>query len=297
MINSEVTSKALGISISERFEVDDLGLCYMKHKPRLLTYVDQKSFVHQILENANVRVVFVNHELVDCLKDNRLQTVVVDDPRWAFYTLLNYVGQQRCEKRPSEIDSGLIRGNGCSISEHNVKIGKNCLLEPNVTILPDVELGDNCIVRAGAILGSPGFEHKRTSKGILSVFHDGHISIGNHVEIGPLNAIIKGVRFRPTIIGDETKLDAHIHFAHGAQIGSRGLIAASAMIAGSVSIGDDVWIGPGAVISNGLEIGNRASVTLGAVVTRNVPEGETVTGHFALPHKQFVVQYRRSLKP
>jgi UDP-3-O-[3-hydroxymyristoyl] glucosamine N-acyltransferase len=48
------------------------------------------------------------------------------------------------------------------------------------------------------------------------------------------------------------------------------LIAASAVISGSVVIGDDVWVGPGAVISNGITIGSRAQIVIGSVVIKSV---------------------------
>ena len=81
-------------------------------------------------------------------------------------------------------------------------------------ILGSAIIGENCIIRAGAIIGASGFEHKRTSKGILSVMHDGRVRIANEVEIGADTNIAKGFYGRDTIIGDQTKIDALVHVAH-----------------------------------------------------------------------------------
>jgi maltose O-acetyltransferase len=50
-----------------------------------------------------------------------------------------------------------------------------------------------------------------------------------------------------------------------------------------VRIGRDVWIGGGAIILPGVTIGDRAVIGAGSVVTRDVGEGQTVTGNPARP--------------
>jgi maltose O-acetyltransferase len=51
-----------------------------------------------------------------------------------------------------------------------------------------------------------------------------------------------------------------------------------------VRIGRDVWIGGGAIILPGVTIGDGAVIGAGSVVTRNVSEGQTVTGNPARVH-------------
>jgi maltose O-acetyltransferase len=46
-----------------------------------------------------------------------------------------------------------------------------------------------------------------------------------------------------------------------------------------VQIGRDVWIGGGAIILPGVTIGDGAVIGAGSVVTRDVGEGQTVTGN------------------
>lgn len=50
-----------------------------------------------------------------------------------------------------------------------------------------------------------------------------------------------------------------------------------------IRIGDDAWIGGGAILLPGVRIGEGAIVAAGAVVTRNVAAGATVTGNPARP--------------
>ena len=51
-----------------------------------------------------------------------------------------------------------------------------------------------------------------------------------------------------------------------------------------VRIGADVWIGGGAIILPGVTVGDGAVIGAGSVVTRDVGNGQTVTGNPARPH-------------
>lgn len=258
--------------------------------PDTLTFLDSVDFLEPAISNPALTGVFCNPELVDGLRQRLdLEAIVVDDPRYWFYVL-----QNECAKRalaslsPTEIDSTSVIDPSAHVAGRGVTVGANCIIEPKVVLLEGTHVGANTIIRAGTVVGAEGFEHKRTTKGMLSVRHDGIVKIGDRVEIGALNAISKGFSYRPTLIGDDTRTDNLVHIAHGVQIGRRCLLPAACLIAGSVTIGDDAWIGPGSVISSQVTLGARAFVTIGAVVTKDVECGARVTGNFAIPHDQFM---------
>lgn len=296
VINNSLLEIALSIKTDQEISCSGLGLVATYDQPNMLTFLDDEKFLQQIYANCNISAIFVTKELNLKLKSAQIKTIVCDDPRYYFYSLMNYLGKMNYCKKATTIHRATQIHRKAFICEYNVEIGPNVIVEPNVAILADVIVGQNCIIRAGAVIGSEGFEYKRTSKGIIPVFHDGSVIMGNNVVIGANNAVAKGFSFRHTIIGDETKLDNQIHIAHGDHIGKRCLIAASAMIAGTVTIGDDVWIGPGASISSGITIGDKARITIGSVVTKDVPAGQTVTGNFAIPHDKFIENLRKLIK-
>jgi len=295
IIDSKMMQDALDVSIPENLIFDDLGLVWMRHTSRLLTFLDRGEFIDEAVSNSHIAAAFVTRDIERAISGSSIYPILVDDPRWYYYTLMNYCAKKRRKSVPTSIHESTIVHPTAHISPTNVKIGKRCVVEPNVTILDDVEMGDDCVIRAGAVLGINGFEMKRTTRGILSVEHDGKVIIGNRVEIGPNNTIIKGFHQRNTIIGDDTKYDALVHFAHGAQIGKRGLIAANAMIAGSATIGDDVWIAPSTAISSYVTIGDHAFITIGSVVVKDVPPFGKVTGNFAIPHSRFIANLKKSV--
>jgi len=287
-IDAELLNKVLGLDIDDDIRCNHIGLVDDRNRPNLLTFIDDVRFLSQLEKNPNVKAVLITKLLTQKLNVSRVTCINCDDPRHAFYTMVNYLGKESYKSKKSVIDPTACIHPRAYVSSDNVHIGKSVFVEANVSILNDVTIGDHSIVRAGAVLGSEGFEHKRTKTGILSVFHDGKVIIGNSVEIGANTCVDKGFSYRHTQIDDHTKLDNLVHVGHCAHLGKRCHIVANAMIGGSASIGNDVWIGPNSTISNGIVIGDGAMVTLGAVVTKNIAKGERVSGHFAIPHSKWI---------
>ena len=57
-------------------------------------------------------------------------------------------------------------------------------------------------------------------------------------------------------------------------------------------MGHDVFVGPNAIISNQITVGDGARVSIASVVVRDVPAGQTVTGHFAVEHRHFMKTWK-----
>lgn len=111
-------------------------------------------------------------------------------------------------------------------------------------------------------------------------------------------------------IGRDAKIHSHVWIGEGVVIGERVKIQAFAYLPNGVVVGDDVFIGPRVTfcnddfkgnyplttfVANGVRIGAAATIlpgiTLGkgciigagAVVTKNIPPGETWIGNPAKP--------------
>ncbi|WP_417776495.1 hypothetical protein [Stutzerimonas xanthomarina] len=292
MVTEEMVKKATGKDFLE-FAADGLGVAGSQSFRKILTFLDDKKYLSELNGNEKVEAIFVRSEDVSLVRPG-IKVLEVDDPKWYFFTLLNYLAITKERSRSIISETSEIHPSAV-ISNTGVIIEEGVIIEPNATVLQDVIIKAGAVIRAGAVLGVDGYEHKRTSKGILSVAHDGMVIIGKNVEIGVNCNIAKGFSYRDTIVGDETKIDALVHYAHGAQCGYRCMIVASAMVAGHVTIGDDVWVGPNSTISNRITIGSGAFVTLGSVVVQDVPAGGKVTGNFAIPHMKFIRNLKESI--
>ncbi|MCZ7684789.1 MAG: NeuD/PglB/VioB family sugar acetyltransferase [Sandaracinaceae bacterium] len=89
-------------------------------------------------------------------------------------------------------------------------------------------------------------------------------------------------------IGKHFHANIYSYVAHDCVIGDYVTFAPRVCCNGNVHIGDAAYIGTGAIIRQGtadrpLVIGAGATVGMGAVVTKDVPPGETVVGNPAKP--------------
>lgn len=294
-ITNDLVFQATQHELTYNFDYDEVGLLVTPSTGRLLSFIENEKYIAQLNANQSIKGIFCTEEIaVNKQVRADIDLITVDEPKWFFFSIVDYLAKHK-ERAATTIDPTTRINPTSYISPVGVKIGKNCVIEPHVTIHSDVTLGDNVIIRAGSVIGSEGFEHKKTSRGVLSVTHDGEVIIHDNAEIGANSHVAKGFSYRPTIIGESTKLDAFIHYAHGVQCGKACLIVAHAMIGGNVDIGNNVWIGPSAVITNRIKLEDDCFITLGAVVTRSVSKGETVSGNFAIPHQKFLKNLKRSL--
>jgi UDP-3-O-[3-hydroxymyristoyl] glucosamine N-acyltransferase len=296
-IDAKLISETIGNVNLQGKEFTTLGLVSSKVE-KTLTFLDEVKFLHEVINNENIEGVITTSEISkEFIASGRsIELIISEDPRYDFFTLLNKMGKLSYVEIPSVISKTAQISSEAYISAHNVTIGERTIVGPNVTILPDVSIGDDCVIQPGTVIGSEGFEYKRTSKGVLPVFHDGKVIIGNGVEVGSNTCIDKGFSFRSTVIDDNVKIDNLVHVAHGVHIGRNSFIIASAMLGGSVTIGRDVWVSPNTSIAPGLSIGDNAFISLGAVVTKNVEANQQVTGNFAIPHDTFLKIFKSNLR-
>jgi UDP-3-O-[3-hydroxymyristoyl] glucosamine N-acyltransferase len=177
----------------------------------------------------------------------------------------------------SRIDLSASIGAYCVVGDHCV-IGARSVLRSHVTLYDRVEIGSDVIVNSGTVIGADGFGYERNELGELEKFpHIGGVVIDDHAEIGSNTSIDRGT-VGNTWIKTGARIDNQVHIAHNVVVGARSAVIAQAMIGGSVRIGDESWIAPAAVLMNQISIGAKATVGLGAVVTKDVENGQTVMG-------------------
>ena len=75
------------------------------------------------------------------------------------------------------------------------------------------------VIKAGAVIGGPGFGYLSDARGHHRIPHVGACIIEDEVEIGSNTCIDRG-SLSDTVIGRGTKLDNLVHVAHNVQLGS-----------------------------------------------------------------------------
>lgn len=273
----------------DEIEFDFMGLNTAVYQGTLCTFIDNPKYLDEI-KNKSV-IIITTDEIAE---NSRLPAVIVESPRICFFKLHNYLVQNNNpEYARKKFDTTI--GKQCEISNlahiesKNIIIGNNVKIEEFVSIKENTVIGDNVTIRSGSVIGSEGFEEKRTKEGILPIIHAGGVKIESNVEIQHNVCVDKAVYpWDDTVIGRDCKLDNLIHIGHAAKIKKETLIAANSLVGGRTMVGERVWIGVSATISNNIIIGDDAKINIGAVVTKNVNDGQTVSGNFAIEHDRFL---------
>lgn len=241
-----------------------------------------------IAETSKAKVIIVGSgiEYSAELKKQGKVILLVDNPRLTIAKVGNAFFIDKIEPmiHPTVvIHSDAKIGNDVYIGAYS-KIGKctigdNTIIHTSVCINDHTEIGENVVVKPGAILGYDGFGFEKQENGHLLKFPQlGKLIIRDYVEIGANTCIDKGA-LSDTIIGEGTKINNLCHIAHNVVIGKNVVITAHVNISGSSIIEDNVWIAPNSSLKGHQTIGEGSTVGMGAVVTKNIPSGEVWVGN------------------
>jgi len=276
---------------------------------------DQMAFLSstrytRYVDESRAGACLVSSELEEHLPAT-MPRIVVDDPYPALRTLLGILHPARAPSagvHPTAvlgqrvrlgddvsigpyvvIDDDVEIEQGCRIEAHCVvgracRIGPRTRLYPHVVLYSDTVLGADVIVHSGARLGADGFGFTFVDGAHRKMPQVGRCVIGDDVEIGA-NATIDRGSLGDTVVGRGVKLDNLVHIAHNVRVGAFTLLAALVGISGSTRVGEGVWMGGQVGVSNHLRIGNGARLAIASKLMKDVPDGETMSGHPARRHR------------
>ncbi len=158
-------------------------------------------------------------------------------------------------------------------------VGSHTYIDGHVRIYDGVEMGHNCVIKTGAVLGGAGFGYEKDEEGNRFRFPQiGNLIIGDYVEVGSNTCIDRGA-LADTMIGDYSKINNLCHIAHNNKIGRNVMITGCVNISGSNIIDDNVWIAPNSSIRGWVHIQEGATIGMGAVVVKDIPANETWVGN------------------
>jgi len=167
-------------------------------------------------------------------------------------------------------------GPGCRIGPGSVigagvRLGRDCCIGANASVLPGSQLGERVDVLAGAVIGSAGFGFADAGDHWEPVPQLGRVLIGDDVSIGANTTVDRGSQ-GDTRIGDGCKIDNLVQIAHNVQIGEHTVVAANAGISGSTHIGRYCRIAGGVGFVGHLEIADGATFTGMSMITGNIDQ-------------------------
>jgi len=184
------------------------------------------------------------------------------------------------------IAAGAVIWPGCFVGD-GAAVGSRTVLNPNVTLYHGCRLGDDCIVHAGAVIGSDGFGFVWDGQQHRKIPQVGVVIVGNNVEIGA-NCTVDRAALSQTVIGDGTKLDNLVQVAHNVVIGDNCLLVAQCGIAGSTRLGRNVTIAGQAGVLGHITLGDGCVASAKAGVAGNLAAGQVVSGYPAFEHRRWL---------
>ncbi|MXP56358.1 UDP-3-O-(3-hydroxymyristoyl)glucosamine N-acyltransferase [Pantoea sp. Mhis] len=257
-----------------------------------ITFLANRRYRNKLNHLQASAVVLTEEDLKFC----KISALVVKNP----YLTYAYIAQLFDSTPPpaqniapsAVIDSSVILGQNVSIGanvviESNVKLGNNVVVGPgcfigkqtyigngsrlwaNVTIYHKTQIGENCLIQSGAVIGADGFGYANNQGNWVKIPQLGRVIIGNLVEIGACTTIARGA-LDDTLISNGVIIDNLCQIAHNVIIGENTAIAAGVIMAGDLKIGHNCMIGGASVINGHMEICDEVIITGMSMVIRSI---------------------------
>lgn len=247
--------------------------------PGDIVYVDNAKYYKRALQSDATHII-IDQE-VACPIGKVL--LVVRDPLSAYNKIIK--NSVRFQPSFQAISPTAIIGEattidpGCFIG-HNVIIGERCMIHSKAIIGDGCVIGNDVIIHAGVVLGADATYYKRRIDTHLQ--HDrmlscGSVFIDDHVEIGNLSTIDRGVT-SITQIGKGTKIAGQVHIGHDTKVGQNCVIESHVGIAGTVIIEDSVIIESQVGINKEVTIPKGAKILFQSGVPISLEESKVYIG-------------------
>ena len=194
-----------------------------------------------------------------------------------------YVGPHAVVGAGVEIGAGTVLSAGAIVGA-GARIGRDCLLHPHAYVADRCILGDRVVLQAGAVIGSDGFGYAFLDGRLRKIPQVGIVQLGDDVEIGA-HTCIDRAQTGVTAIGEGTKIDNLCQIGHNCRIGKHSALAAFVGLAGTTIVGDYVQVGGQSGFRGHITVGSRVTVAGGSHVWGDVPDGATISGQPAQPHR------------
>jgi UDP-3-O-[3-hydroxymyristoyl] glucosamine N-acyltransferase len=148
-------------------------------------------------------------------------------------------------------------------------------------------LGSNCILQAGAVVGSDGFGFAPQADGTMKkIPQTGIVVLEDGVEVGA-NTTIDRATLGETVLRKGVKLDNLVQIAHNVEIGSNTVIAAQAGISGSTRLGANCMVGGQVGVVGHISLADGTQIGAQSGVSKTVADkGKALRGSPAQDYRQ-----------
>ena len=169
--------------------------------------------------------------------------------------------------------------------DDEVKIGKDTVIYPNVTIQKNTEIGENCEILSGTrIIDSKILNNVRIENSVIeeSIIENG-VTIGPFAHLRPKSHLKENVHIGNFVETKKSTLEkgvkaGHLTYLGDAHVGEKTNIGAGTITCNydgknkfKTEIGENVFIGSDTMLVAPVNVGANALVGAGSVITKDVP--------------------------
>lgn len=292
------TGNAINLgSVIQGLDVDcrrDGEFCYVgkvpTNLPRRLVPASAQAHIEEALATDGVVGIITTEELAGQVPSNMIAACAADPVSASLF-----IHERLCEMDgflwehfDSRIDPTATIHPSAVIAERDVVIGAHAQVGPTSVVLERSYLGARARVGVGVVVGLDAFEIFEEAQPRRILKQAGGVWIEEHATILAHCTLVRATFGGYTRIERAAMIDVLAHIAHDAVIGPGATVVACAEISGRCELGEGAYIGPNACMRNGVKVGRNATVSMGSVVTRDVPDDMVVTGNFAVPHADWL---------
>ncbi len=196
----------------------------------------------------------------------------------------------------ARIGSGTVLYPGAHVLDE-ARVGRDCTLHAGAVVRERCVLGDRVILQPNSVVGSDGFGFAfdlegDPERGIEGPFHRkvpqaGIVRIEDDVELGACTCVDRAT-LGETVIARGAKIDNLVQLAHNVKVGQHSLLVAQCGVSGSTELGAGVILAGQVGVVGHLRLGDGARVGAQSGVSRDLDDGETVSGSPAIAHREWL---------
>lgn len=282
-------------------------------KAGTLCFLGEQKYIHY-LADTQASIVLMSQTL-EFNGTTSATLILVENARAAISQLLAMVAEvmfprKKGIEQPSFIAEGVQLPDDIYIGAFayigkNVHIGKNVQIYPQVYIGDNVTIGDNttlyagvkvyaysqigkdCILHSGVVIGADGFGFEPDKEGVYhKVPQMGNVVIEDDVEIGA-NTTIDRAMMGSTRVHRNVKLDNLVQVAHNVEVGESTVCCAQVGIAGSTTIGKHCILAGQTGVAGHISIADGSVFGAQTGVANNIKQTGMYQGTPAIPVEKF----------
>lgn len=247
-----------------------------------LCFLEDKKFISDLYNNLdNVIGLICTEEIASEVRD-KVYVVVTDRPKELFFLLHNSLEDK--ELFETIIEDNCIISPKASIAPYNVIIKSGTIVEDFVSIRENSEIGHNCFIGCGTVIGAEGFNVYKLDGNYEMVKSRGKVVIGDSTKIMSNTVIEKSIYpDSKTIIGKNCIIANSVVVSHDAKLKDKCLLASGAVVCGFSKLGENSYMGVNSSVKQINKIGNNTKIGMGACVNFDTNDNEVIVGSIASP--------------